>query len=251
MFFLKKTIAAMLLPPTFPLILLLAGLVLLSFSRRQRLARILLWSGTAALLLLATPITAHVLSLAANGTSVVDLEAARRAQAIVILGGGIRRDAAEYGTDAPSWMSLERIRYGARLGRETGLPVLATGGVVLGGDPESAVMKRVLEQEWSVPVRWTEEHSRNTHENAVNTATMLLPQGIRRIVLVTHGFHMLRAKAEFEAAGFEVVPAATGLPRIMVIDEPGYFLPNAGTLQSSYYALHELLGYLAFRLSGR
>lgn len=247
LFVVKKVTAGAILPPCLPLLLLVAGLLLGSRSRRA--ARVLLWAGTAILVLLSTPITAHYVSILANRSSLVDIEAARRSDAIVILAGGIRRNAEEYAGDAPSWMSLERLRYGARLSRETRLPVAVTGGVVFGGNSEASVMRRVLEDEWSIPVRWTEEHSRDTHENARRTAAMLLPQGVKRIVLVTHGFHMLRSQAEFEAAGFEVVPAATGLPRSLKIDEPAYFIPNANALLASYYALHELLGYVAFRLS--
>jgi uncharacterized SAM-binding protein YcdF (DUF218 family) len=51
---------------------------------------------------------------------------------------------------------------------------------------------------------------------------------------------MLRATAEFAAAGIAVVPAASGIParehRI------GDYLPGISGLQASYYALYEILG---------
>ena len=50
------------------------------------------------------------------------------AKAVVILGGGVRRNAPEYGGDTLATLTLERVRYGARVARLTGLPVLVSGG---------------------------------------------------------------------------------------------------------------------------
>ena len=95
---------------------------------------------------------------------------AQDAQAVVILGGGVRRDAPEYGGDTLATLTLERVRYGARVARLTGLPVLVSGGSVLGGEPEAKLMAASLEREFGVPVRWVETRSRTTHENAVLSA---------------------------------------------------------------------------------
>jgi len=43
----------------------------------------------------------------------VTLAQARSAQAIVILGGGVRRNAPEYGGDTLGRLTLDRVRYGA------------------------------------------------------------------------------------------------------------------------------------------
>src|SRR5580765_1139325 len=50
------------------------------------------------------------------------------AEAIVVLGGGRYLDAPEYGGDTAGPSTLERLRYGAKLGRETRLPILVSGG---------------------------------------------------------------------------------------------------------------------------
>ena len=66
-----------------------------------------------------------------------------------------------------------------------------------------------------------------------------------RIVLVTHGFDTRRATAEFEAQGFAVVTAATGLrgnSDRTLLD----YLPSMGGLQGSYYATYEILANLVF-----
>lgn len=126
--------------------------------------------------------------------------------AIVVLGGGVARDAPEYGADDLRALSLQRLRYGVWLGRETGIPVAVSGGAgwaLPGGTPvsEAGVAARIAAQEFGVPLRWTETRSRDTRENALDTTALLARQGIREIVLVTHGWHMPRALREFRAAG--------------------------------------------------
>jgi uncharacterized SAM-binding protein YcdF (DUF218 family) len=167
----------------------------------------------------------------------------REAQAIVILGGGIRRAAPEYGGDTLGRLTLERVRYGARLARETKLPVLVTGGSVYGGSmPEAALMKHALENEFGVRVAWTETLSRDTDGNARQSAAILLPAGLRRVLLVGHGFDMPRATALFAAAGLQATPA----PTVIVAERFEFesfaeLLPAMSALQGSYYALYELL----------
>jgi uncharacterized SAM-binding protein YcdF (DUF218 family) len=239
LFFLKKLLTALVLPPTGPLLLAFAGA--LTVRRRPRLGGVLLWTGLLTLLALSLAPVSYLLLRLANDAPAVRIEDARTAQAVVILGGGLRRDAPEYGGDTLGRWTLERVRYGAKLARETGLPVLVAGGSVWGDSAtEASVMRAALEQEYKVPVRWTEERSRNTHENAQFSAEILRRDGVKRVVLVMHGFDIRRARAEFAAAGLEVVPAPTVLPRFEIVT-PLDFLPSMGALQGSQIALYELL----------
>ena len=114
----------------------------------------------------------------------------------MILGGGVRT-APEFGGETLGRLTLERVRYGARVARQTTLPVLVSGGVVYGGTAEAVLMKRALEEELNVAVRWTEERSRDTRSNAAESAAILRPAGVQRVLLVAHGFDMPRATAEF------------------------------------------------------
>ncbi|XGV94374.1 MAG: YdcF family protein (plasmid) [Leptolyngbya sp. BL-A-14] len=57
-----------------------------------------------------------------------------------------------------------------------------------------------------------EECSQNTEENALYTAAILYPQGIRKIILLTDTPHMLRAFLLFRSVGFTVVPHLSPLP---------------------------------------
>lgn len=238
-FYSRKVLATLVLPPTGPLIVAFAGLLLL--RRSPRFGRALAWLGFTTLLLLSVPIVSDSLLETLGDSGPLDYAAARKAQAIVIPGGGIRRESIEYGGDTVGQLTLERVRYGAWVARRTGLPVLVTGGVVFDGTAEARVMQKTLTNEFGVAVKWEELQSRNTHENALRSAEILRAHAVRRIVLISHGFDMRRARAEFEAAGLEVVPAPTMLPD----HGPtrfGDFLPNARSLMLSYVALYELLG---------
>jgi uncharacterized SAM-binding protein YcdF (DUF218 family) len=82
------------------------------------------------------------------------------------------------------------------------------------------------------------------------STALLAADGVTRVVLVAHSFDMPRAIAEFAAAGIATVPAPTGLAdlrsRFVALD----FVPTAGGLQLSYYALYELYADTWRRLSG-
>ena len=89
--FVKMTV----LPPMGPLLVAVAGL--LALAARPRLGRGLVIAAVAALWLLATPAVGVFIVRAFGETAPLDLARAKDAQAIVILGGGTRRFAVEYG----------------------------------------------------------------------------------------------------------------------------------------------------------
>lgn len=147
-------------------------------------------------------------------------------------------------------LTLERIRYGARLQRRTGLPILVTGGRPRDFAQSIAEsMQQALVEDFGVPVRWVEGQARTTHENAERSAAVLRAEGIDTIYLVTHAVHMRRAQEAFERAGLTVVPAAT----VFSSSDPEVSLrelvPRTTTLVLSSYALHELIGRLWYRLT--
>ena len=238
----KKLLAGLVLPPTGPLLVAIVGLLIL--KRRPRLGRVLATIGVGVLFLLSLPVVEGGLSWLLYHGGSVDLRLAQDAQAVVILGGGLRHDTPEYGGDTLGRLTLDRVRYGARVARQTGLPILVTGGSIGNSATEADVMARALEDEFGVSVRWRERDSSNTHQNARFSAAILKRAGVERVLLVSHGFDVPRARAEFEAAGLRVIPAPTFISEFS-IESPRDFVPNMGTLHSSYYACYELLANLA------
>ncbi|MBE7420860.1 MAG: YdcF family protein [Zoogloeaceae bacterium] len=243
---LKKILSALVLPPAGPLLLAVVGLLLV--RRRPRLGKSLAWTGFIALWLLSTPAVTKPMLASIEDVLPLDIARAKGAQAIVVLGGGSYRAAPEYGGDTVSRWSLERIRYAARLQRETGLPLLVSGGAPLGGVAEGRSMRAALEREFGAKVRWVEDASADTRENARLSAPMLREAGVRRILLVTHAWHMQRALGEFAAAGLEIVAAPTGY-ETGAPPTPLDWLPGPGGLWAGRIALNERLGRLVQRIT--
>ena len=174
---------------------------------------------------------------------------ASKAGAIVILGGGRLYEAPEEGgRDQVGVQTLMRLRAGARLQRQTNLPVLVAGGAPDGsGESEARLMARTLKEDFNITVRWIEDKSTNTAGNAVLAAPVLHQANIRRILLVTDAMHMPRARQVFEQAGLEVVPMPTNFVSTRHTDAAS-FIPHAQALKYSHYALHEWLGLLWYRV---
>jgi uncharacterized SAM-binding protein YcdF (DUF218 family) len=169
---------------------------------------------------------------------------ASRVQAIVILGGGVLPEAPEYGSSQLNDATVARLRYGAWLARQSGLPTAFSGGVSWAvhstqSVSEAEVAARVMQQEYGMTLRWNESESRDTAGNARLLAPLLRQGGVQRIALVTHAWHMPRAAAAFEKAGLAVTPAPMGY----VLAGPGLlaWLPSPGGLQASHLVLKEWL----------
>ncbi|MCX7181003.1 MAG: YdcF family protein [Proteobacteria bacterium] len=247
MFLLQKLLTALILPPTGPVLLALFGLWLTrARSRRWQHAGLTLATlSLLGLFVLSLPIVGNALMAPLEQHPPITKARLQQVQAIVILGGGSYYGAPEYGGDTVGYTTLERLRYGARLARESRLPLLVSGGATFGGRPEGESMREALENDFGVRVRWVEAASRDTAENASLSAPMLKAAGITRIALVSHGLHLPRAIALFRQQGLEVTPAptafSTGSPSIVEDLLPG-------GLARSRWALREYLGQLYNRV---
>lgn len=244
LFWLKLVVKLVVLPPNGPLLLIIGGLAIA--GRKPATGRRIALAGTLLLVVLSMPIVAALMIRALDHTPVLEPGQAADAQAIVILGGGTRPYAPEYRGATMSGLTLERVRFGARLARSTGLPVLVSGGALKGAPPEAVLMRNALVSEFGVPVRWIEARSHNTRENAEASAAILKAAGVSRIILVGHAFDFPRTRKEFEAAGLTVIGAPIGVPSTgpySALD----FVPGLGGLQASYFACYELLANVFYR----
>ncbi|MEP7300837.1 MAG: YdcF family protein [Caldimonas sp.] len=253
----KPVLAALLLPPVPLLLLTLVGARLL--LPRRGLGWLLIVISVVLLWLSACSGAARGLSLllqpptALSFDRVRELRAevvARKPVAIVILGAGVEPFAPEYGVSSLHYASLERLRYGIWLARETGAPIAFSGGVGWGQSdaaPEARVAAKIAAEDFKWPLRWLEEESRDTRENAARTVAMLKPAGVDHIVLVTHGYHMpraLRAFSEAAGPGVRIEAAPMGLARRL--EKPVLeWLPSALGFSQMRQVLHELIGKLA------
>jgi uncharacterized SAM-binding protein YcdF (DUF218 family) len=241
MFFLKKLLTQISLPPTSLFLMILIGLWLMRAgdNRWRNRGFFLAIFSVMSLFLLNTPLVSWALVKPLESYPPISQSGLNQAQAIVILGGGTYYGAPEYGGDTISSASLQRIRYGARLSRQSGLPILVTGGAPFGGRPEAVLMAETLEREFAVTVRWIEDKSRNTAENAVLSAAQLKLEGVTHIILLSHSRHLPRSIPLFQKEGLIVIPAPTAFSTY-----PPSLLANLlpGGLGRSTSAFHEYFG---------
>ena len=244
------------LPPSCFFILFLAAWLVAKW--RPTLGRILLWSLLALVYLSATPFVAGELMAPLQAYQAVDPRERRPdIGAIVVLGAGVYSSAPEYwqsgapsyGVDVADTLSRERISYAAYLAKETGKPILLTGGSSgsAGFRSVAQAMKSTLERDFGLEPQWMETRSTTTMENAEYSAVLLRRAGIDKVYLVTHAWHMPRAVFAFEHFGIEVVPAPTSF----VSRAEGNwddFVPSAQAFMLTYYAAHEWLGIAWYRM---
>jgi uncharacterized SAM-binding protein YcdF (DUF218 family) len=257
----KPALTALSVPPVPLIVLALVGAWLV--PRRRGLGHALVVAACVGLWLASTTATGELLVRhlvrpptaldLAREAAVLSNASARNATAVVVLGGGRQPFAPEYGTANLTPTSIERLRFGVWLARRLDVPLAFTGGVGHGGragTTEAQIAGRIAVEEFRRPLRWLESASRDTRENAVYTVPLLARDGVRRIVLVTHGWHMPRALRAFREAAernnlaMDVVPAPMALAPA---DEAPMlrFLPSAEGTRLVRLALREWLGRMA------
>ena len=209
--------------------LLLVIIVILAFfglrwiRQHQRWRR---WLSNPRVVLLLFGITASVplvFALAAKGLVIfLPTDSGVAAEAIVVLG-----------------RSEEFRRQRVGVAREL-LEARQASRIFTSGRGDAASMIEQLKAK-GIPIQVLdgENCSLTTWQNAVFTAAVLHPQGIRRILLVTDELHMLRSLLVFRAHGFTVIPHTTPLP------------PNFGFKATAFLTFREYLGLVAYGLQGR
>ena len=248
----KPVLAVFVMPPLPFLVLVLAGARLM--FRRRLLAWLLVLLGVLGIWFSTTTALTQGLTMwllrpapALTDGQITELKKAPKT-AIVVLGGGRRLLAPEYGVSTLHPRGIERLRYGVWLSKETSLPLAFSGGVGHGAEPgpsEAEIAARIADRELGRPLRWIESQSRDTRENAFKTVTLLQAQGIEQIVVVTHVYHMARAMLHFQRAtegkAMRLVAAPTGLVprgRLRFTD----WVPTADGFEGNRIVLHEWLG---------
>jgi uncharacterized SAM-binding protein YcdF (DUF218 family) len=258
-----RIIELLITPPG--IVVLLLGITFLVYIKSYWAGAMMLAFSVIVLIATSLPLTAHVLMTGLQGNIkpldlVLDENSPKKnplylprgeekspPQAIVVLGAGRYHTAPEYDNeDTATPLGLERLRYAAWLQRKTGLPILVSGGRPnKERAAEAEFMKKVLTEDFRANVRWAEDQSRNTLENAGYSATILAESKVRHVYLVTQAAHMRRAIIHFESAGVRVTAAPTGF-HTLPGGETGLlsYLPSANGMWKVSLALHERLGLL-------
>lgn len=254
MFVLSKLLSFVTQPLSWVIAVLAAGVLLQ--RRRPRAARALLWSALTVLVLQGwEPLPDALLRrLEAQHPRPAQPDLQRYA-GVVVLGGALEPAALWTSHEQPALNSAaERMTAGvALLQRAPGLRLLFTGGEgELLGSPlsEAERAQRFYAEQGVDPQRLIfESASRNTYENAVFSARMSGVDKSRPWLLLTSAWHMPRALATFQQAGWNVTPWPADYRAARESDWHRYSLASSALKWQT--ALHEYLGLAVYRLAGR
>jgi uncharacterized SAM-binding protein YcdF (DUF218 family) len=250
----KKLVAPFLMPVPFCVALLLVGLLLLWFTRRQRAGKLFVTAGALLLTLLGYGFASDGLlrSLERRHAPIITAEAATRpVRWIVVLGGGSSSDAGLPPAERLSEASLERLVEGVRLHRQLpGSRLLLSGGSVFGSGSDAEAMHALALELGVEPAALVlDDVSLDTESQAQAVSSQL---GGEEFFLVTSASHMPRATALFLKAGTHPLPAPTHfLAQESRGRSPGDFFPGSGGLRKSETSLYEYLGMAWAKVRGK
>ena len=250
MILIHRTIEFLIYPPGNLLVFTLLGL---AFYRYPIIKVGLIGLGICQLILFSLPLVSNKIidSLESQYPPQEKLWETQSADAIVVLGASRNDRAIEFGGVTVGTAELERLRYAALLHRETGLPILLTGGdPINSGFSEAFLMKQVLKEEFNIESRWLEENSHTTWQNAELTDAILTEAGVKKAWLVTHAWHMPRSMMVFENRTVEYFPAPHNHGTFLWDKLWMKWVPQARSLSLSNIGMHEWLGILWYKLQG-
>ena len=183
------------------------------------------------------------------------------ADAIVVLGGGIRSQAYPR-PDVDFSEAGDRVWYGASLYRAGKAPkIIVSGGRIIwkgGGKPESEDLTQLLVR-MGVPAGdiIPEADSMNTRDNGIYVQKILKANNFKTILLVTSAMHMPRSMAIFKHLGIKAIAAPTDF-RVsqLELDEPNLqtesvilsLMPDEEHLTVTTSAIREYIGMWVYKI---
>ena len=244
MFLFKKIVAPLFFPLSIILEILIVGIFLLWFTRRQKAGKAVVFAGALLLALFSYGSITDIClkSLEDKYPPLIELQTFSDVKWVVVLGGGHNSDPNLPVTGQIGDSSLSRLLEGVRIHKK--LPasklILSGSGVY---DPVSnaVVMADVAEVMGIEKNRLVlEELSKDTRDQARLIHKIV---GDERFILVTSVSHMPRSMALFQKLGMKPIPAPADYSvkkrhRI----SPGVFFPNAGSLRKMERVFYEYLG---------
>ncbi len=248
---LSKVLDLLIAPLTWALVLAL--LALLWQRRRPGRARLLLSLALLDLVVFSLSPVANTLYLSLESRAPSTFHPDPPYDVVVVLGGIIDGAASQRSGEIELNEAADRISRAAILLR-TGQARMAllSGGNVFprpGVPPEAERLAEWMRDQGIEPDRLvTEDRSRNTHENAVESAAIIAARGWKRVLLITSAWHAPRALGCFHAVGLspDLLPVDHRSSRVIGLG----WLPRASALDASTEVLRELVGGLAYRVMG-
>lgn len=240
----------------------LAGLILLGavmlFTQVFRIGRALVLAGVVGLALFGLSPLPNALMLSLEDRfSVPVLEDIGPVDTIIVLGGAV---------DAARGTARGTVEVNEAAERLLAVPVLArqfedarivlSGGaaaILVSSSPEADQMAHLLQDLGIQTDRLVrEDRSRNTAQNARFSYELIKPAPGSRHILITSAFHMPRAVATFQKAGWPgIIPYPVDFRTRGPADLTRPYAALGKGIRRSDMAVREWLGLVAYRLSGR
>ncbi len=252
MFMFKRIFSNLLFPVPLCLEILILGLFLLWFTRRQRAGKIVVTLGTVLLLLLSNYAVTDTLLIPLEGKypALLDPKSSESltrdnktsGTMIVMLGGGHASDPQLPVTDQLTETALARLVEAVRIYKALpGSKLILSGGSGVDPVPEAEVLAKVAPIMGVNPQDIIlESESINTEDEARRLKPVL---GKEKFILVTSASHMPRSMAMFKKQGMNPLPAPAG-HLVKGGEIPGwqFAFPSAGDLYRAERAFYEYLG---------
>jgi uncharacterized SAM-binding protein YcdF (DUF218 family) len=161
------------------------------------------------------------------------------ADAIVVLGAGLIH------AGLLKEESMRRVVRGVELYKQGLAPLLILLGSGVPSESEAEVRSRFASA-MGIPLdAIIKLETTNTRVESTQTASLLRPRNLHRIILVTESLHMRRAKLAFERAGFEVWPGVSAnYPAALSQPADRLWLAMRVAQESAALIYYRLAGYL-------
>jgi uncharacterized SAM-binding protein YcdF (DUF218 family) len=220
----------------------------LSFAGQARAVRVSIAVAAILLWLASTPAIAGLLTVILEEQNPsVPIETISPKDVAIVLGGGLAQR-------AHMGPAGDRVMQAALLWRAGKVQTIIVTGDNLRGHASAtdASFAAELLQAYGVPPYSiiVESNSRNTHENAINTAAIWRERHFRSGLLVTSATHLPRALASFRKAGLDLSPWPADFRGLYQAGSVFDFLPDANALEMTTTAIKEWLGLVVYRLRG-
>jgi uncharacterized SAM-binding protein YcdF (DUF218 family) len=254
MFLFKKIIGPFFDPLSICLAVLMVGLVILLFTRRQKLGKIFLSAGFIILVLISYSWLSNPLiqPLESKYPALLQVNKASGIKWVVVLGNGVAADHSLPPNDQLYNGSLVRLVEGLRIHRALpGSKLILSGG--LGADTITevdAMAKTAVSLGIDRNTLILDSQSRDTEDQARVIKQIV---GNDRFILVTTASHMPRSVALVKKLGLDPLPAPTEhmLKKDAGPVSPAEFFPSSGNIMKIEYAIHEYLSIAWAKMRGR
>jgi uncharacterized SAM-binding protein YcdF (DUF218 family) len=180
----------------------------------------------------------------------------REPDGIIVLGGAIDSEVAAARHSLQADQAAERIIAMLELARRfPSARIVFSGGsgnLIENSVPEAPIAGRLLERFGIARERVVlESASRTTDENAAMVRQLVSPKPGERWLLLTSAFHMPRSVGAFRRAGFAVEAYPVDWRTRGWVDAVMPFDKLSAGLARADVAVHEWIGLIAYRLTGR